>query len=124
MKKTSPSSSSKASNVAGEQYLYLITCGRKSGRPREIEVWFTEHAGRFYVIAEYDTSNWLQNLRAHPDVQVRVATEIFAARARIVSPDTDPDLHQWVCDLSRQKYGWGDGTVVELSPVKRAPEFS
>jgi deazaflavin-dependent oxidoreductase (nitroreductase family) len=122
LKKINPSSSSKASNAASQQYLYLITRGRKSGRAREIEVWFTEHAGRFYVIAEYDTSNWLQNLRAHPDVQVRIVTEILEARARIVSPDTDPDLRQTVCDLSRQKYGWGEGTVVELSPVKRAPE--
>jgi deazaflavin-dependent oxidoreductase (nitroreductase family) len=116
LKKTSPSSNSKASSFDREQYLYLTTRGRKSGRAREIEIWFTERDGRFYVIAEYATSHWLQNLRTDPEVQVRVAGESFAARARVVPPETEPDLHRVVQELSRQKYGWGDGTVVELVP--------
>jgi len=114
LKKTSPSSSSKASNFVGEQYLYLTTLGRKTGRPREIEIWFTERDGRFYVIAEYSTAHWLQNLRVAPEVKVRVGDQSFAARARIVSPDTEPDLHRTIQELSRQKYGWGDGTIVKL----------
>ena len=70
--------------------------------------------GRFYLIAEYPTSNWLQNLRAHPDAQVRVGEKKFAVRARLVSPETEPELHRAIADLSREKYGWGDGTVVQL----------
>jgi deazaflavin-dependent oxidoreductase (nitroreductase family) len=116
LKKTSPSSSSKASSFAGEQYLYLTTRGRKTGRPREIEIWFTERAGRFYVIAEYATSHWVENLRVHPEAEVRVAGGRFHARARVLSEDDDGELRQVVQELSRQKYDWGDGTVVELAP--------
>ena len=116
MKKTNPSSSSKVSNFVREQYLYLTTLGRKTGRPREIEIWFTERDGRFYVIAEDSTAHWLQNLRVAPEAKVRVAGQSFAARARIVSPDTEPDLHRAVQELSRQKYGWGEGTIVKLDP--------
>jgi deazaflavin-dependent oxidoreductase (nitroreductase family) len=116
LKTINPSSSSKASNIDGEQYLYLTTRGRKTGESREIEIWFTQHNGRFYVIAEYETSHWLQNLCADPSVQVRVADRNFRARGRTVSPDQEPDLHRTVQQLSRQKYGWGDGTVVELDP--------
>ena len=101
-----------ATDFDREQYLYLTTRGRKSGKPREIEIWFTHHNGRFYVIAEYDSSNWLQNLRAHPEVEVRVADRKFPAQARVLSPESD--LSHTIQELSRKKYGWGDGIVVEL----------
>ena len=115
MKKTSPDSSSKVSKP--EQFLYLTTTGRKTGRLREIEIWFTERYGRYYVIAEYDSSQWVQNVRASADVRVRVGATSFAARARILSVEQDRDLLRVVQELSHDKYGWGEGTVVELTPV-------
>ncbi len=99
-----------------ESYLYMTTRGRKSGQPREIEIWFTERAGRFYVIAEHITSNWVQNVRAESRVRVRVGVRQFAAQARILPPEADPELVQTIQNLSREKYGWGDGLVVELVP--------
>jgi deazaflavin-dependent oxidoreductase (nitroreductase family) len=115
LKKTNRNSSSKTNSFDREQYLYLTTRGRSSGLPREIEIWFTHRDGRFYVIAEYSTSQWIRNLQANPEAQVRVAGENFTIRARIVSPETESDLHDAVADLSRQKYGWGEGTIVELT---------
>ena len=118
MKKTNLNSSSKTNNFDREQYLYLTTRGRRSGLPREIEIWFIHRDGLFYLIAEYPTSHWLQNLQAHPETQVRVAGEKFAAQARIVSAQIEPELHRAVADLSIKKYGWGEGTIVELIPDK------
>ena len=103
--------------LAQEQYLYLTTRGRKSGRPREIEIWFTEREGRFYIIAEYETSHWLRNLLANPEVQVRVAGQSFSGRARVLNPQADATLRTAVQQLSQAKYGWSDGTVVEISPI-------
>ena len=120
MKKTNPNSSSRDNNFDREQYLYLTTRGRNSGLPREIEIWFTYREGRFYLIAEYPTSNWLQNLRADPQAQVRVAEQSFAARARVVAPEAEPELHGNIAALSTRKYGWGEGTIVELTPVSTA----
>ena len=117
LKKTNPSSSSKTSNLGQEQYLYLTTRGRRSGLAREIEIWFTHLRGRFYVIAEYPTSNWVQNLRAHPDVKVRVAGQEFAGRARVLSKEHDEKLVREVQSLSQEKYGWSDGLVVEIVPA-------
>ncbi len=116
MKKTNPNSSSKTNSFDREQYLYLTTRGRSSGLPRQIEIWFTHRDGCFYLIAEYQTSKWVQNLRLHPDAQVRVGEMNFAVSARFVSPEAEPELHQSVADLSREKYGWGEGTIVELIP--------
>jgi deazaflavin-dependent oxidoreductase (nitroreductase family) len=105
--------------AAGEPpYLYLTTTGRRTGRPREIEIWFTRHAGRHYVIAEHgERAQWVLNLIAEPRVRVRLGRRSFAARARMVRRDTEPDLARAVRQLSKQKYGWGDGLVVELRAV-------
>jgi deazaflavin-dependent oxidoreductase (nitroreductase family) len=115
LKKTSPSSSSKDNSLQKEQYLYLTTRGRKSGVPREIEIWFTHREGRFYLIAEYVTSNWIRNLVAYPQVDIRVAGNTFRAGARVLSPGTE--LARAIQQLSRDKYGWGDALVVELTPA-------
>jgi deazaflavin-dependent oxidoreductase (nitroreductase family) len=117
LKKTNPSSSSKTSNFEREKYLYLTTRGRRSGLPREIEIWFTHLRSRFYVIAEYPTANWVQNLQADPDVQIRVGGKNCAAKARILSKEQEGELVAEVQALSVKKYGWGDGLVVEILPA-------
>jgi deazaflavin-dependent oxidoreductase (nitroreductase family) len=116
LKKTNPSSSSKTSNFDREPYLYLTTRGRRSGLPREIEIWFTHREGRFYLIAEYPTSQWLRNLRADSAVTVRVAGQQFSGHARVL-PESQPQLMRDIHSLSQQKYGWGDGLVVEITPT-------
>jgi deazaflavin-dependent oxidoreductase (nitroreductase family) len=114
LNKTNPNSSSKDNSLDSEPYLYLTTQGRKSGKPREIEIWFTHRDGRFFVIAEHPTSQWVQNVRANSQVDFRVAGRAFTARARPISPDTEFELHDAIAELSKKKYGWGDGLIVEL----------
>ncbi len=98
-------------------FLYLTTIGRVSGEPREIEIWFTEHRGRFYVIAEHgERAHWVRNIQRQPHVTVRVGDRRFEALARIVDDEREPDLAAAVKRLSSAKYGWSDGLVVELTP--------
>jgi deazaflavin-dependent oxidoreductase (nitroreductase family) len=98
-------------------YLYLTTTGWKTGRRHEIEIWFTELDGRYYVISELgERAHWVQNLRRIPEIQFRVAGESLHGAAWIVDPQREPELHAAVCRLSIEKYEWGEGTVVELSP--------
>jgi deazaflavin-dependent oxidoreductase (nitroreductase family) len=108
-------------NNTDQAYLYLTTVGRRTGLPHEIEIWFTRRDGTYYVIAEYATSHWVQNLRANAQVTVRLGGERFSATARILNPDAEPELYASVQQLSRDKYGWGDGVVVELKPQNRQP---
>jgi deazaflavin-dependent oxidoreductase (nitroreductase family) len=99
------------------EFLYLTTIGRRSGQPREIEIWFTQHDGRYYLIAEHRwETQWVQNLLAEPRVRVRVGDEEFRARARVAHADAEPVSHAAAQELSEKKYGWGDGLVVELTP--------
>lgn len=103
------------------KYLYLTTTGRRSGEPREIEIWFTRRNGCYYVIAEFTTSHWVQNVLANPRVEVRVGEERFRAVARVIAAESEPELHSAVQQLSRAKYGWGEGLVVELKPEPGFP---
>ena len=103
------------------KYLYLTTVGRRSGRPRRIEIWFTRHASAYYLVAEHGRrSQWVQNLAADPAVRARVGARSFRAHARVVDPVAERELVRAVRRLSEAKYGWADGLVVELRPVRRA----
>jgi deazaflavin-dependent oxidoreductase (nitroreductase family) len=107
----------KAARRREAQYLYLTTTGRRTGRPREIEIWFTRRAGRLYLVAEHrERAQWVRNLRALPRVTVRLGRSTFAAMARVVDARAEPLLARAVKSLSQKKYGWGDGLVVELAP--------
>jgi len=103
----------------GAQYLYLTTTGRRSGLSRQIEIWFTQHDGRYYLVAEHrERAQWVRNLRATPRVGVRVGRRRFAAQARVIDARADPELACAVKKLSEEKYGWGSGLVVELAPTR------
>ena len=97
------------------QSLYLTTTGRKSGLPREIEIWFVEADGRVYVLAEHGyKAHWVQNILAKPEVRVRVADQEWNGVARVLDPEQDADAYLTVRQLAREKYGWGEGLPVEI----------
>ena len=99
------------------QYLYLTTTGRRTGLPREIEIWFTERDSRFYIIAEHgEHANWVRNIQANPHVRVRVGDLQFTGTARLVVDEREPELARTVKALSDAKYGWSSGLIAEISP--------
>jgi deazaflavin-dependent oxidoreductase (nitroreductase family) len=103
--------------VVEAKYLYLTTTGRRSGRPRPIEIWFTRHEGRYYLVAEHGRrAQWVQNILADPVVRVQVGARRFRGRARVIEASGDPVLVRVVRRSSEAKYGWGAGLVVEIAP--------
>jgi deazaflavin-dependent oxidoreductase (nitroreductase family) len=104
-------------DVADAQVLYLTTIGRKTGLPREIEIWFVTFTGRFYLFAETgEAARWVRNIRHEPKVTVRIADCRFEAFARVLDPQTDLSLWDQVATIAKRKYGWGDGLPVEIMP--------
>lgn len=102
------------------KYLYLTTIGRRSGHPRQIEIWFTRHQGRYYLVAEHGLkAHWVRNLLAEPMVQARVGRRSFRGPARVVDARAERDLVAAVRERSEAKYGWGAGLVVEIAPAAR-----
>ena len=99
------------------QFLYLTTTGRTSGLPREIEIWFVEAEGKYFILAEYATSHWVQNIANEPHVRVRVGDLEFEATARALDPERDAAAWKMAQGLEREKYGWGEGLPVEITPI-------
>ena len=47
--------------MSESEFLYLTTTGRLSGQPRQIEIWFTERDGRYYLLAEHgEQAGWVR----------------------------------------------------------------
>jgi deazaflavin-dependent oxidoreductase (nitroreductase family) len=99
------------------QFLYLTTTGRTSGLPREIEIWFVEAEGKYYILAEFAHSHWVQNIAKNPRVRVRVADLKFEATARMLDSAKDAKAWEMAQRLEHEKYGWGDGLPVEITPL-------
>ena len=65
------------SSLSGEDYCYLTTKGRVSGRPHEIEIWFGMHGKSLYLLSGGGgESDWVKNLLKEPSVAVRIAKHI------------------------------------------------
>jgi deazaflavin-dependent oxidoreductase (nitroreductase family) len=100
---------------ADTQFLYLTTTGRKTGLPREIEIWFVEANGRLYLLAEHGyKAHWVQNIIANPRVHVRVEDQQWGGLARVLDAHGDSEVYLNARQLSREKYGWGEGLPVEI----------
>lgn len=73
-------------DLADEQFCYLTTTGRKSGLPREIEIWFGLNGQTLYMLSGgRDRSDWVKNIAATPVVSVRIGTQDFAGTGRVVT---------------------------------------
>lgn len=78
--------------LTSEEYCYLTTRGRRTGKPRTIEIWFgLEHDTLYMLSGGRDRSNWVRNLQRDPAVTVRIAATVYAGRARVVAADTEED---------------------------------
>ena len=93
--------------LMAEQYCYLTTTGRVTGRPHEIEIWFgmkilrpSPHGsgarGRnpatvYMLSGGREQSDWVRNLTKKPSVTVRIGQWQFEGLARKVQPGTDED---------------------------------
>ena len=77
-------------SLSKEEYCYLTTTGRVSGKSHEIEIWFGILDGTLYLLSGgRDKSDWVKNLIKTPDVTVRIAKHKFTGRAHILNDGKD-----------------------------------
>jgi deazaflavin-dependent oxidoreductase (nitroreductase family) len=70
--------------LVDEDFAYLTTFGRRTGRPHRIEIWFAVDGGRLYLLSGGgDRADWVKNIRKKGDVRIQVGTRTVSARARI-----------------------------------------
>jgi deazaflavin-dependent oxidoreductase (nitroreductase family) len=105
-------------NVADKKVLYLTTVGRRTGLPREIEIWFVIHHDHFYLFSETgEAAAWVKNIRRNPEVMIRIEASRVSATARVLDREIDRELWAKVAAIAERKYEWGDGLPVEITPT-------
>jgi deazaflavin-dependent oxidoreductase (nitroreductase family) len=80
--------------LAREKFCYLTTKGRRTGRPRRIEIWFAAAEGpdTIYMLAGgRERAGWVRNLRAEPHVTIEIADRRFDGIARIVAAPAEDE---------------------------------
>jgi deazaflavin-dependent oxidoreductase (nitroreductase family) len=101
--------------LSAESFCYLTTTGRVTGRPHEIEIWFSlvpETRTLYMLAGNGDSSDWVKNLRLQPAVTVGIADEGLKGKARVVEDAGEDGLAR---RLLVEKYerrpgslsGWG-----------------
>ena len=76
-----------------EDYCYLTTTGRVTGRPHEIEIWFALNDTTIYLLSGgMDASDWVKNLLKNPVVTIRIGEHTFHAAARLVQDEAEQTL--------------------------------
>jgi deazaflavin-dependent oxidoreductase (nitroreductase family) len=111
--------------LAGEDFAYLTTVGRRSGQPHRIEIWFAVIEGSVYLLSGGgDAADWVKNIRKNGRVRIQVGTRSVAARARIARAGREDQRARELLDAKyldwkpgRKLSSWARGStpvVVEL----------
>jgi deazaflavin-dependent oxidoreductase (nitroreductase family) len=83
--------------------LLLTTTGRKSGKTLMLPLIFGHFGSNYVVVASKGGAPahpaWYLNLQAHPDVNVQVKAEKFAARARTAEGAERADLWRKMVEI-------------------------
>jgi len=112
-----------------EEYCYLTTTGRVTGKPHEIEIWFGLNDNVLYLLSGgMDRSDWVKNLLKDPAVSVRVATlapgahlpraqvpgsageHTFAGTARLVKNEKEEMMARYL--LAEKYQEWETGRTL------------
>ncbi len=76
---------------AEEDFCYLTTTGRVSGRSHTIEIWFALNGYTLYMLSgDRDKADWVKNALRSSAVQVKINDTMFSGQARMVN-DTEED---------------------------------
>ena len=99
------------SGLKDEEYCYLTTTGRVTGRPHEIEIWFGLNESTLYLLSGgRDRSDWVKNLRKNPNVSVRVAKHTFEGIARLVNDEKEETMARYL--LAEKYQEWESGRTL------------
>jgi deazaflavin-dependent oxidoreductase (nitroreductase family) len=113
--------------AAYDDFCYLTTRGRASGRPHEIEIWFALDGRTLYLLSGGgNRSDWVRNLRADPSVTVRLRDSTYAAAARVVEAGEESERGRGlVFDKYQPRYDgslerWRRESLLVALDVRRA----
>lgn len=85
----------------------ITTTGRKSGRPRRIEIFMHNFDGQMYLTGRPGFKrDWLANLAAHPEFTLHLKRGVNADLSATATVITDPERRRGVIYRARTE-SWG-----------------
>ncbi len=90
--------------LENDETIDITTIGRKSGRPRRIEIWFRNLNGRVYITGTPGIRDWYANLLQNPRFTFHLKESIQADLPAYARPVTDLEERKNV--LSSPKMSW------------------
>ena len=98
-------------SLKDEEYCYLTTTGRVTGKPHEIEIWFGADNTSLYLLSGgMDRSDWVKNLLKDPAVKIRIAEHTFTGIARLVGEEKEETLARYL--LAEKYQEWETGRTL------------
>ncbi|HSL31496.1 MAG TPA: nitroreductase family deazaflavin-dependent oxidoreductase [Anaerolineales bacterium] len=98
------------SGLLNEEYCYLTTTGRVTGRPHEIEIWFALQGSTLYLLSGSKTSDWVKNLLKNPSVMVRIGEHTFMGTARLVQEKEEEEIARY--RIAEKYREWEEGRTL------------
>jgi deazaflavin-dependent oxidoreductase (nitroreductase family) len=92
--------------LATEDFCYLITTGRISGRLHTIEIWFALNESTLYMLSDggLEKADWVKNINRQPDVKVKIKDHQFDGKGRLTfEPEEDTLLRRLIGEKYRKK---------------------
>jgi len=97
--------------VIGRFILLLTTTGRKSGLKRVTPLQYEEIDGKYYLgSARGLQADWVRNIQASPQVEVRVKSSTFQGQAEVV---TDPGRMADFVEVRLQRHPFMIGLIMQ-----------
>jgi deazaflavin-dependent oxidoreductase (nitroreductase family) len=80
-------------DASSEDFCYVTTRGRVTGKPHTIEIWFGLSGRTLYILSGgRDKSDWVKNGKKHAKVSVRLAGAHYEGQMRIVTEAAEDAL--------------------------------
>ncbi len=109
-------------SLMGRFVLLLTTTGRKSGRRRVTPLQYEEINGNFYLGASLGgKSDWVRNIQADPQVEIRVKRRCFSGRAEIIQ---DTGQIADFLELRLQRHPKMIGAIMRSDGIPSPPQRS
>ena len=103
----------------GRLILLLTTTGRKTGRRRVTALQYEEVGGAYLLGSSRGMrADWVRNLVAHPEVEIRVRSRWFRGRAEAV---TDPERIADYMELRLQRHPRMVGRILQMEGLPARP---
>jgi deazaflavin-dependent oxidoreductase (nitroreductase family) len=99
-------------NVASEKFIHLTTIGRKTGKPRMVELWFAVNGGKVYLSHEGEDTDWMKNINKNEHVAFEIGGKSFTGKARYLK---DREDEAWTAKVAlyEKYYGKASKEVIE-----------